>query len=118
MNLQQYKEIVTETILNPMRSFLEEWDDCEYTADDIDTCGALLNQYLESLAAMSTPSDKAIMEQVKSLVLALNDLNEALDYALIETEERESIWHLIQTSAIACGLQEYTEDITEEWREW
>ena len=37
---------------------------------------------------------------------------------MIETEERENIWELIQTSAVECGLQDPTDDITEEWREW
>lgn len=78
----------------------------------------MIYTYLEVLAAMTEPSDKAIMEQVKTLVLALNDLNEKTDYSLIETEAREAIWEVIQTSAVACGLKEYADDITEEWREW
>lgn len=31
MNLNQYKEKVIETIIEPMLSFMEEWDDYDYT---------------------------------------------------------------------------------------
>lgn len=51
-------------------------------------------------------------------MLALNDLNEELDYALIETVEREAICELIQTAAVDCGLQDVPDDVTEDWREW
>lgn len=51
-------------------------------------------------------------------VLALNDLNEELDYALIETVEREAICELIQTAAVDCGLQDVPDDVTEDWRAW
>ena len=70
------------------------------------------------LGRLEEPSDEEIMNQVKELVLALNDLNEKTDYSLIETDAREAIWEIIQTSAIDCGLKEYGDDITEEWREW
>ena len=120
MNLNAYKQMVVETVTEPMISFVEEWDEdgCGYTAEDVETCKSLIYTYLETLAAMAEPADEAIMEQVKTLVLALNDLNEKADYSLIETEEREAIWEVIQTSAVDCGLKEYADDITEEWREW
>lgn len=118
MNLKEYKEKVMETVVEPMLSFMEEWDDCDYTADDVQHCKELMEHYLDTLAAMVAPADDTIMEQVKNLVLALNELNEEAGYSLIETEAREAIWEVIQTSAVECGLQEYTEDITEEWREW
>ena len=121
MHINQYKEKVIETIIEPMLSFMEYWDDddeFDYTVDDVETCKVLINNYLDALGAMVEPSDEAIMEQVKKLVLALNELNEKVDYTLIETAAREGIWDIIQTSAIDCGLQEYEDDITEEWREW
>ena len=58
------------------------------------------------------------MKHVKTLVLALNKLNEKTDYCLLETEERESICEIIQESAIACGLSDPSDDITEEWRDF
>ncbi len=118
MNLNVYKNKVIEIVIEPLIFFMEGWDDCNYTTDDVDACKSLIYTYLEALAAMTEPSDEAIMEQVKTLVLALNDLNEKADYSLIETEAREAIWEVIQTSAVACGLKEYGDDITEEWREW
>ncbi len=118
MKLNQYKEMVIETVVEPMLSFMEDCEDCDYTADDVAACQSLLNTYLEALDAMTEPSDEAIMAQVQTVVLALNELNEKTDYAMIETGEREAIWEVIQTSAVDFGLQEYDEDITEEWREW
>ncbi len=118
MDLDAYKEKVIETVIEPMISFMEDWDDCDYTADDVESCKGLMFAYLDALAAMTEPVDEEIMEAVKALVLALNDLNEKADYSLIETEAREAIWEVVQTSAVDRGLQEYSDDITEEWREW
>ena len=118
MNLNAYKQRVIEIVIEPMISFMEDCDDCGYTSEEVESCKSLMYTYLEALAAMTEPSDDAIMEQVKTLVLGLNDLNERTEYALIETEAREAIWEVIQTSAVEFGLKEYGEDITEEWREW
>ncbi len=118
MNLKEYKDKAIKIVIEPMISFMEDWDGCDYTADDVEACKSLICTYLEALFSMDKPSGEAIMEQVKALVLALNDLNEKTDYALIETVAREAIWEVIQTAAIACGLKEYGDDITEEWREW
>lgn len=120
MNLNEYKEKVVEIVIEPMISFMEDWgdDDCAYTTEDIEICKSLIDTYLDALDAMEEPTDEAIMEQVKTLVLALNELNERSDYSLIETDAREAIAEIIQTSAVACGLKEYGDDITEEWREW
>ncbi len=118
MNINEYKERVLEIVIEPMISFMEDWGDCDYTAEDVDACKSLIYTYLETLAAMAKPSDEAIMKQVKTLVLDLNLLNEKANYSLIETEAREAIWEVIQTSAVDCGLKEYGDDITEEWREW
>ena len=118
MNLNEYKDKAVEIVIEPMISFMEDWDDCDYTIEDVETCKFLIYTYLEALAEMVEPTDEAIMEQVKNLVLALNELNEKVDYSLIETEAREAIWEVIQTSAVDCGLKEYGDDITEEWRDW
>jgi hypothetical protein len=55
---------------------------------------------------------------VKKVVLSLNRLNEKTEYSLIETDARESIWEIIQNSAVARGLKDVPDDVTEEWREW
>ena len=122
MNIAKYQKQIQEQIIAPMTEFMAETIDedgsCDYTQEDIDACERLLNNYVASLAALTQPTDQAIMQQVKSVVLALNKLNEETDYALIETEEREAIWEVIQGSAIACGLKNPSDDITEDWRDW
>lgn len=118
MDLQKYKSQTTESVVRPMIEFIEEWDEAEYTKEDVQKCENLLHHYLDNLGAMTNPTNDAIMEQVKAVVLELNELNEATDYALIETDAREAIWEIIQTSAVDCGLQNVSEDITEEWRDW
>ena len=119
MDISTFKGQLSENIVAPMLAFMEECgEDCDFTEKDVRKCEKILTEYLESLAKLSAPSDKAIMSAVKKAVLALNKLNEKTDYALLETEERENIWELIQTAAVEYGLQDVDEDITEEWREW
>ncbi len=118
MNVNQYKEQAEQTILEPMRAYMEEWEDCGYTAEYIVACKRRLFAYLEELAALASPTNDEIMTLVKTLVLLLNELNEETDYSLIETDAREALCDLIQTSAIDCGLTDYDDDITGEWREW
>ncbi len=118
MNLRQYKELAEQTILEPMRTYMEEWDDCGYDIEYVDACRKRIAAYLEDLAALSAPTNDEIMDLVKTLVLILNELNEETDYSLIETDAREALCELIQSSAIDCGLTDYDDDITEEWREW
>ena len=100
-------------MIGPMR-----WSSDLRTAGDVARCGALLAGFLTALSELREPEDDRIMAQVEKVVLALNDLNEALDYALIETVEREAICELIQTAAVDCGLQDVPDDVTEDWREW
>ena len=119
MDIVKFKTMLSENILDLMLEFMEDCgEDASFTREDVEKCEKVLTHYLESLAAISCPTDEQIMDYVKEAVLALNDLNEATDYCMIETEERENIWELIQTSAVECGLKNYTDDITEEWREW
>ena len=88
MDLNQYLEKMEEIVIQPMISFMDfcDEDDCEYTLEDVQTCKDLISVYLEKLACMEEPEDEAIMEQVKVLVLALNELNEKTDYVLIFPE--------------------------------
>lgn len=118
MDLKYYKEQTIENVITPMIEFMEEWDDCDYTREDVQRCHERIDSYLEALDAMSEPDDEAIMEQVRELILDLNELNDAAGYSLIETDAREEICEIIQNSAIDRGLQHYSDDITEEWREW
>lgn len=123
MNIEAYKKKAIDTVATPMLQYIEEFEaeesePAEYTKKDVEKSTALICSYLDSLAAMNPVTDNAIMKQIKDLVLALNDLNESTDYVLIETDAREAICELIQTSAIDCGLQDIVDDVTEEWRDW
>lgn len=118
MDIKLYQAKTTEIVVNPMIEFIEEWGADGYTVEDVRKCETLIYRYLDALANLSPVTDADIMEQVKILVLALNDLNEETDYSLIETEAREAIWEVIQTSAVDCGLQNVPDDVTEEWRDW
>ncbi len=119
MEITKFKVMLADNVIAPMIAFMEECgEDCEFSKKDVQKCEKILTEYLDVLAALAIPSDKDIMKCVKKAVLALNKLNEKTDYALLETEERENIWALLQTSAVECGLQDPADDITEEWREW
>ena len=118
MDIKLFQEKTAENVVKLLIDFIEEWGGEGYTVEDVRKCEARIHRYLDALAALNPVTDEAIMEQVKILVLALNDLNEETDYALIETEAREAIWEVIQTSAGACGLQNAPEDVTDEWRDW
>ena len=119
MNINEFYDRIRTEVVGPMLDFMQECgEDAEFSTEDAQRCGALLKDYLDALAALENPTDEAIMAQVKKVVLALNDLNEATDYALIETSEREAICILIQEAAVACGFQDDADDVTEEWRDW
>ena len=119
MDIAKFKTMLSDSIIDNMLEFMEDCgEDAGFTREDVDKCGEILTHYLESLAALADPDDQQIMDCVEQAVLALNELSEETDYAMIETEERESIWELIQTSAVECGLQDPADDITEQWREW
>lgn len=118
MNLESYKTQLQSKVIIPFLEYVNKDEDCGYTKKDIKKCETLLLKYLTALNNIKNPSDIKIMKRVKSLVLALNKLNEKTDYCLIETEEREEIWEIIQNSAVACGLTNPEDDITGEWREW
>ena len=118
MDIQSYKKQLQETVVDPMIEFMGDGEDCGFSKKDIEECEALILKYLVALDGMKEPSNQEIMEYVKELVLALNDLNEKTDYSMIETGEREAICEIIQNSAVECGLTDPGDDITEEWREW
>ena len=119
MDISKFKAQLSENIVTPMLTFMEECSgDCDFTEKDVRKCEKILTEYLESLEKLSAPSDKKILACVKKAVLALNKLNEKADYALLETGERESICEILQNSAVACGLTDADDDVTEEWREW
>ena len=139
MQLLDFKEKKFENIISSMVdymniSFDENYDedenfDCEYTQADIDKCGKILDDYINALISLGeNPDANKIMDCVKTVVLALNELNE--DTNIIETDQREFLCPFIQDAAVVAGLpniQNTTviingyktkDDITQEWREW
>ena len=119
MNVQAFYDRIHEEVAEPMLDFMQECgDDAAFSAADVECCRTLLKSYIDALNALPAPSDERIMSEVRRVVLALNELNEATEDALIETSEREAICILIQEAAEECGLQAEIEDVTEEWRDW
>ena len=116
MDIQQQKQHIRDIVVKPMLSMIHDFELDSYTDEDVAACQTILEAYVDSLAALANPSDEAIMEQVRKVVLQLNEWNEPNDF--IETEEREWLWELIQESAVDCGLKNIPHDVTEEWREW
>ena len=118
MNIQKYKQQLQENVIDLMTEMMGDGEDCGFTKEDIAKCESLILAYLSALESIAVPTNEEIMEHVKVLVLALNELSEDTDYCMIETMEREAIWEIIQESAVECGLTDPEDDITEEWREW
>lgn len=95
--------------------------DAGYTQAHIDQCEQHLDAFLVDLSQVSEPGKQAkILLAVKTVVLNLNELNEACDSPLIETLEREYLCEFIITAAKQAGLEinDDDDDITYEWREW
>ena len=126
MNLHQYKEKKFEIIISSMIDYMnmededgEDFGDCGYTQNEIDECAIILDNYIDELIALGdNSSESAIMDCVKEVILALNELNEKADYALIETDQREYLCSFIQDAATNAGLPLTSVDITEAWRMW
>ena len=122
--LQEFKVKKNDDILRSMIDYMNFEDedddedfDCGYTQKDIDKCGKILDKYIDELVAAKRDENK-IMESVKSVIIALNELNAKCDYTLIETDQREYLCPFIEDAAVVAGLPQPKEDITEEWREW
>jgi len=121
MKLSEFKEKKFEHIISSMADYMNMEDDddfdCGYTQADIDECCKILDDYIDELIALSgNPNADKIMESVKNVILALNQLTR--DKPLIETDQREYLCPFIQSAAIEAGLPQTSLDITEEWREW
>lgn len=117
-----YVELKGE-ILDGMRSYMEDLADsgadAGYAAADIDQCERIIDRFLDAIGAATDHADPfAARAAVKQAVLALNTLNARCGYALIETDQRESLCELILAAAGDAGAARPEEDITEPWREW
>jgi hypothetical protein len=93
--------------------------DAGYTQQDVEQCGELLDRFFQSIEHISEQEkNAAILETVKTTVLGLNQLNDACDGRLIETDQREQLCEIIILTAREAGLVSSQDDITEAWREW
>ena len=117
MNLKENADI-NRIVISVRASMMEymEPGESEYTKKDIDTCMNLIDDFLVAMSAAD--SRKTAMPHVKKVVLALNDLNEACEYELIETDQREQLADIIILAGYLKGYNKRTEDTTEDWREW
>lgn len=110
--------VTKEQIIDWFKGLIADGDDMDYSLEEIQACDAILEAYQTALKSETDLTDEIIMGHVETCVLALNDLNEQCDFALIETEEREMLWDFIQNTAIQSGLRHYSADITEDFRDW
>lgn len=94
-------------------------DDADYSVEAVDTCATILEDYLNEVFSASVyAQSKKIMAVVKFTINELNELNDDCNQCLIETERRDQICDLINSSAALAGLETETQDITEDWRAW
>lgn len=67
---------------------------------------------LDALSSQSEPaSQEALLEATERVTADLNAINERHDYAVLETEERESLVPLLVKAAHAAGLDEEHYDL-------
>ena len=119
MQVNTYKNRIINEVITPMKEYMKECGhESGYNIFHILKCKSILLGYLKRLNKIINVSDEKIMKVVEWVVLSLNQLNEKTEYAIIETDARESIYEIIQSAAIEAGLKNYDEDITVEWREW
>lgn len=112
------KQQTLDSMLRYMEYFIEDEETPPYTEADVEECNRLLTAFINDAETSTHKKDTDwITERVKTLVLALNEFNEAHDCSIIETDQREDLCALIDAVMQAAG-HDVNEDITEEWREW
>ena len=115
---KEFLERIQTEVTGPMLEYMTEARIEDFNGEDVARGGEFLEKFVNALGDLRWPSDKEILAQVEQVVVALNELNEDTDYALIETVEREAIALLIQDAVVARGLRHVPEDVTEPWRDW
>lgn len=134
MSLSNYYDSIDE-ILNTMADYLgipeddygmSEFDEDEdyindvcCTRADVDTCGMILENYIDGLITVSrSPDDEQIMKLAEKTVKKLNKLNEKCEYELIESIQSDDICTFIHDAAVEAGLNTDCENIADEWRDF
>ena len=90
--------------------------DVSYSESDIQSCDAILDDYLAAIAVASDRRESLL--RVKQAVVRLNKLNAKCEHELIETDQREYLCDVIIRAAALKGFIEADMDVTEKWREW
>lgn len=94
----------------------------QYTPEACSAFAAVIDKLIEELGQLGIDAAESIkLAAFEEAVVALNTLNEA-DESLIETGEREDLCELINTVAVAAGLDPSNygdgEGPASEWRHW
>jgi hypothetical protein len=95
----------------------------------LDRTDTVLDAFAAAIAVLPATSDgyPGVMSNIKTIVLALNAINESGGGAWIETGEREALCEYIDTVSVQHGIdidalaqsQNVTRyELTDEWREW
>lgn len=115
MNLKENTEI-RQIIERLEEGMVDYMSDADYGQRDVQKCIKLILNHLDQVENSSSKDEG--LQIVKRTVVSLNELNERLDFELIETEERENIAEIIIIAGSLKGYNSRDEDVTEEWREW
>jgi len=95
----------------------------QYTEENCKKAQTIFDTLISDLIDLGENAKEARkVEHFKTAVISLNKLNEATDWALIETGEREELFELFETIARVAGIDSSKygggEGIASEWRDW
>lgn len=99
-----------------MLDYLQEGD-AAYTAADVAKCMGFLHTFLLQLGEAKEDTSQA-MELMVKLIGELNQLNEAVEHEMIETDQREDLAEMINEAMKLMGHNPQDEDLTEDHRDW
>ena len=107
-------------------------DESQFTPEQYE-CGTILREicdkiekridlFIAVLIEIGEYADKTVKERVvKMTIVIINQINNAYQYSLLDTNEREDLCELFDRICESAGLnlKDYpNEDITEQWRDW
>jgi hypothetical protein len=95
----------------------------QYSSENCDDAQAIFDDLITELDELGeNASEKAKLKKFEKAVVALNELNDRTEGALIETEEREQLCELVNEIAVQAQLDptQYGdgEGPASEWRDW
>jgi len=115
MQIKKNSEI-QEIITRLKTGMINYMPHASYSKSDVENCLQIITNYFEQIE--KSKSKESGITIIKETVIALNKLNEKVDYELIETDQREDIVELIVIGGNLKGYNDRNEDVTEDWREW